>query len=97
MDKNIWRSRVTNNKGKIIESLIGQTTYLTNDKTQKYFHPITGIYSVITLVLCGLPQSPTTSGQCTIAPVEATIFLSYWENSSSKLNQITCRMKTARY
>lgn len=93
MDKNILRSRVTNNKGKIIESLIGQTTYLTSDKTQKYLHPLTGINSVITLALCDQPQSSTTSGQCTMAPVEATIFLSYWENSGPKLNQITSGRK----
>lgn len=94
MDKDIWRSRVTNNKGKIIESLIEQTTYLTNDKTQKYLHPVIGIYSVIALALCDLAQSSTTNGHCTMARVEATIFLSYWENSDLKL---TLRMKTARY
>ena len=49
----IWGSKKTDKKGKVIESLLNQhQLYMYNNKSNTYLHPATGTYSVIDLSIC---------------------------------------------
>ena len=49
----IWESKKTDKKGKIIESLLNKHQLCINiNRTNTYLHPATGIYSVIDLTIC---------------------------------------------
>ena len=49
----IWGSKKTDKKGKVIESLLNQhQLYMYNNKSNSYLHPTTGTYSAIDLSIC---------------------------------------------
>ena len=48
-----WRSKKTDKKGKMIESLLNKHQLcIYNDKSNTYLHPVTGTYSEIDLTVC---------------------------------------------
>ena len=49
----IWGSKKTDKKGKVIESLLNQHQLcMYNNKPNTYLHPATGTYSAIDLTIC---------------------------------------------
>ena len=49
----IWGSKKTDKKGKVIESLLNQHQLcMYNNKSNTYLHPATGTYSAIDLTIC---------------------------------------------
>ena len=51
----IWGSKKTDKKGKVIESLLNQHQLrMYNNKSNIYMHPATSIYSAIDITICDL-------------------------------------------
>ena len=49
----IWGSKKTDKKGKVIGSLLNQhQSYMNDNKSNTYLHPATGTYSAIDLSIC---------------------------------------------